>query len=58
MNSTFVNEIMSKNVLTVDKSVSLQEAAQNMNELNIGCVIVTDVTDNLNENAKKDKLLP
>jgi signal-transduction protein with cAMP-binding, CBS, and nucleotidyltransferase domain len=33
---------MSKNMLTVDKSVSLQEAAQKMSELNIGCVIVTD----------------
>ena len=42
MGSTFVNQIMSKNVLTVDKSTSLQEAAQNMNKLNIGCVIVTD----------------
>ncbi len=42
MNSTFVNDVMSKNMLTVDKSVSLQEAAQKMSELNIGCVIVTD----------------
>ena len=41
-NSTFVNEIMSKNVLTLDKSTSLQEAALNMSKLNIGCVIVTD----------------
>ena len=42
MNSTFVNDVMSKNMLTVDKSTSLQEAAQKMSELNIGCVIVTD----------------
>ncbi len=42
MNSTFVNDVMSKNMLTVDKSISLQEAAQKMSELNIGCVIVTD----------------
>ena len=41
-NSTFVNQIMSKNVLTLDKSTSLQEAALNMSKLNIGCVIVTD----------------
>jgi signal-transduction protein with cAMP-binding, CBS, and nucleotidyltransferase domain len=42
MNSTFVNDVMSKNMLTVDKSISLQEAAQKMSELSIGCVIVTD----------------
>jgi signal-transduction protein with cAMP-binding, CBS, and nucleotidyltransferase domain len=44
MASTFVNQVMSKNVLTVDKSTSLQEAAQNMRRLNIGCVIVTEDT--------------
>jgi len=44
MNSTFVNHIMSKNVLTVDKSTSLQEAASNMKKSNIGCVIVTEDT--------------
>jgi len=42
MNSTFVNDVMSKNMLTVDKSISLQEAAQKMSKLNNGCVIVTD----------------
>ena len=42
MDSTFVNQIMSKNVLTVDTSTSLQEVAQNMKESNIGCVIVTE----------------
>ena len=54
MNSTFVNEIMSKNVLTIDKSVSLQEAAQNMNKLNIGCVIVTDGTKPLGIITERD----
>ena len=44
MDSTFVNDIMSKKILTVDKSISLQEAAENMKKLNIGCVIVTDNT--------------
>ena len=44
MNSTFVNHIMSKNVLTVDKSTSLQEAALNMKKSKIGCVIVTEGT--------------
>jgi signal-transduction protein with cAMP-binding, CBS, and nucleotidyltransferase domain len=42
MNSTFVKDVMSKNMLTMDKSISLQEAAQKMSELGIGCVIVTD----------------
>jgi len=42
MESTFVNDIMSKKVLTVDKSTSLQEAAEKMKKSNIGCVIVMD----------------
>ena len=42
MNSTFVNEVMSKNMLTLDKSTSLQEAAEHMKKLNVGCVIVTE----------------
>ena len=41
VNSTFVNQVMSKNVLTLDKSTSLQEAAENMKKLDVGCVIVT-----------------
>ena len=42
MDSTFVNQIMNKNVLTADKSTSLQDAALKMRELKIGCVIVID----------------
>ncbi|MGV7226638.1 MAG: CBS domain-containing protein [Nitrosopumilus sp.] len=42
MNSTFVNEVMSKDVLTLDKSTTLQEAAENMKKLRIGCAIITD----------------
>ena len=42
MNSTFVSEVMSKNILTLDKSTTLQEAAEHMKKLNVGCVIVTD----------------
>ena len=42
MDSTFVNQVMSKNVITVSKSTSLQEAAQSMKKSNVGCVIVTD----------------
>ena len=44
MDSTFVNQVMSKNVLTVDKSTSLQDAAQNMKKSKIGCVVVTEET--------------
>ena len=42
MDNTFVNQVMSKDVLTAEKSTSLQDAAQKMNQLNVGCVIVTD----------------
>ncbi len=42
MNSTFVNDVMNKNVATVDKSSSLQQAAASMKNSNIGCVIVAD----------------
>jgi len=42
MDNTFANQIMNKDVLTVDKSDSLQEAAQKMSKLKIGCVIVSD----------------
>ncbi len=54
MNNTFVNQIMSKNVLTADKSTSLQEAALNMTKLNIGCVIVTDGTNPLGIVTERD----
>ena len=42
MDSTFVNQIMNKDVLTAEKSTTLQEAAQNMSKSNVGCVIVTE----------------
>ena len=41
MESTFVNQIMTKTVLTADKSISIQDAAQKMKELNVGCAIIT-----------------
>ncbi len=41
MNNTFVNQVMNTNVLTLDESTSLQEAAENMKKLNVGCVIIT-----------------
>ncbi|MCV0431697.1 CBS domain-containing protein [Nitrosopumilus sp.] len=42
MNNTFVNDVMSKNVLTLEKSSTIQEAAEHMKRLSVGCVIVTD----------------
>lgn len=42
MDSTFVNQIMSKNLLLVNKTTSLQETAQKMRKLNVGCAIITD----------------
>ena len=41
MASTFVKDIMKKNVITIDEAESIQEAAQMMTDANIGCVIVT-----------------
>ena len=41
MASTFVKDIMKKNVMTIDESMSVQEAAQMMIDANVGCVIVT-----------------
>ena len=41
MASTFVKDIMKKNVITIDKAESIQDAAQKMLTANVGCVIVT-----------------
>jgi len=42
MESTFVHQIMSKTILTMDKSTSIRDAAENMKKLKIGCVIITE----------------
>ncbi len=41
MASTFVKDIMKKNVITIDGSMWIQKAAEMMTNANIGCVIVT-----------------
>ena len=41
MASTFVKDIMNRTVMTIDGSMSVQEAAQMMTNANVGCVIVT-----------------
>ena len=42
MDNTFVNQVMSKNVVTANKSTTIQEAAEKMKKSKVGCVIVTD----------------
>ena len=54
MYSTFVNQVMNKNVLSVDKSASLQEAAQKMMKSNIGCVVVTDNEESIGIVTERD----
>jgi len=41
MASTFVKDIMKKNVITIDEAESIQDVAQQMLTANVGCVIVT-----------------
>jgi len=38
---TFIKDIMTKNVVSIDESDSIQDATQKMIEGNIGCVIIT-----------------
>ncbi len=40
MKSTFVKDIMKENVIAIDESMSIQDAAQMMTKANVGCVIV------------------
>ena len=54
MNSTFIHEIMNKDVLTLDKSTSLQEGAEHMKKLSIGCVIVTDSSNPIGIITERD----
>lgn len=42
MDNTFVNQVMSKNVVTADKSTTIQESAEKMRKSKVGCVIVTE----------------
>ena len=41
MASTFVNQIMKTNVVSIDENENVQDAAQQMIKSNIGCVIIT-----------------
>ncbi|HJU13727.1 MAG TPA: CBS domain-containing protein [Candidatus Nitrosotalea sp.] len=42
MDEYFASQIMSHDVLTVEQSTQIIEAAKKMNERNIGCIIVTE----------------
>ena len=42
VDSTFVNQIMTKQVVSLEKSFSLQDAAEKMRYEKVGCVIVTE----------------
>lgn len=54
MNSTFVKDVMSRDVLTLDKTTSLQEAAEQMRKLNVGCVIVTESSNPIGIITERD----
>ncbi len=41
MASTFVNQIMKTDVVSIDEDATIQEAAKQMINSNIGCVIIT-----------------
>jgi len=41
MGTTFVKDVMKKEVITMDESNTIQDAAQKMKEANVGSVIVT-----------------
>jgi len=41
MASTFVKQIMKTNVVSIDENATVQDAAQQMVNSNIGCVIIT-----------------
>jgi len=41
MTSTFVNQIMKTDVVSIDETETVQDAAQQMVKNNIGCVIIT-----------------
>ena len=45
LSSTFVKDIMKKDVISMDESMSVQEAAEMMDKKNVGSIIVTRKND-------------
>ena len=41
MAHTFVKDIMKKNVVSIDSSMSIKEAAIMMDDANVGCIVIT-----------------
>ncbi len=39
---TFVKDIMTKNVISIDSSRTVKEAAAMMEDANVGCIVITD----------------
>jgi len=42
MGFTFVKEVMTKNVISIDSSMTVQEAASMMEDANVGSIVITD----------------
>jgi signal-transduction protein with cAMP-binding, CBS, and nucleotidyltransferase domain len=41
MAHTFVKDVMKKNVITIDSSMTVKDAASMMDDANVGCIIIT-----------------
>jgi len=41
MGFTFVKEVMTKNVISIDSSMTVKDAATVMEDANVGCVVIT-----------------
>lgn len=41
MAHTFVKDVMKKNVITIDSSMTIKDAASMMDDANVGCIIIT-----------------
>jgi len=41
MGFTFVKEVMTKNVISIDSSMTVKDAAAVMEDANVGCVVIT-----------------
>jgi len=54
MAHTFVKDVMKKDVIELDTSVSIQDAASKMINEKIGCVIVTDKEKHIGILTEKD----
>ena len=50
----FVEDIMNKNVVSIDANTTIKDAAIMMNDANVGCVIVTDGTSPIGIITERD----